>query len=180
MASATCTAPVSLSAALLVYLHITDSATLYAIGQHRCRQIVRSHLSLCACRARALAGADGLLYNSWGKRDTSLILPTNSSLSVTLSQDHLRSLTSARTVEGSAQGSDRLWLNGEEEEIKQGGRTERCLQEMRSIRKAIEVSRRVVRLGWLLWQAELAARRRSSPTLCAFLLLLARVVEVMC
>ncbi|KAM0789653.1 hypothetical protein ACM66B_000455 [Microbotryomycetes sp. NB124-2] len=72
----------------------------------------------------------------WGKRDTKLILPTNSSLSVTLSQDHLRSLTSAQVVEGSS--GDRLWLNGEEEDIKQGGRTERCLSEMRAMRKQIE------------------------------------------
>ncbi|KAI5478391.1 diphosphomevalonate decarboxylase [Pseudohyphozyma bogoriensis] len=71
----------------------------------------------------------------WGKRSTSLILPTNSSLSVTLSQDHLRSLTSAKTVES---GKDRLWLNGVEEDIAPGGRTERCLSEMREIRKSIE------------------------------------------
>ncbi|BGP09106.1 Diphosphomevalonate decarboxylase [Rhodotorula toruloides] len=77
----------------------------------------------------------------WGKRDTSLILPTNSSLSVTLSQDHLRSLTSARCItSGGADARDRLWLNGEEEEIKQGGRTERCLSEMRKMRKELEAS----------------------------------------
>ncbi|CEQ43190.1 SPOSA6832_05094 [Sporobolomyces salmonicolor] len=73
----------------------------------------------------------------WGKRSTSLILPTNSSLSVTLSQDHLRSLTTARCmVDG--QGTDRLWLNGEEEEIKAGGRTARCLEEMRAMRQEVE------------------------------------------
>ena len=32
----------------------------------------------------------------WGKRDTELILPTNDSLSVTLDQDHLRTVTTAR------------------------------------------------------------------------------------
>ena len=79
---------------------------------------------------------------SWGKRDTSLILPTNSSLSVTLSQDHLRSLTSARVVEDGTR--DRLWLNGEEEDIKEGGRTARCLQEMRALRKQVEVSLQAV------------------------------------
>ncbi|GAA5914155.1 hypothetical protein JCM6882_004941 [Rhodosporidiobolus microsporus] len=75
----------------------------------------------------------------WGKRNTSLILPTNSSLSVTLDQDHLRSLTSARAIhkEG-AGGKDRLWLNGEEEEIQEGGRTARCLSEMRQLRKQVE------------------------------------------
>lgn len=79
------------------------------------------------------------MARSWGKRDTSLILPTNSSLSVTLSQDHLRSLTSAKVVEG-GQGGDRLWLNGEEEAIGAGGRTARCLEEIRGLRKTIEVS----------------------------------------
>ncbi|GAA5981438.1 hypothetical protein JCM11641_004763 [Rhodosporidiobolus odoratus] len=73
----------------------------------------------------------------WGKRDTALILPTNSSLSVTLDQDHLRSLTSARAIQGQ-QGPDRLWLNGEEEEIKEGGRTHTCLAEMRKLRKDLE------------------------------------------
>ncbi|KAK4701368.1 diphosphomevalonate decarboxylase, partial [Phenoliferia sp. Uapishka_3] len=77
----------------------------------------------------------------WGKRDTSLILPTNSSISVTLSQDHLRSLTTARAIEGAAAGSnDRLWLNGEEEEIKSGGRMAVCLAEMRALRSSIEAS----------------------------------------
>jgi diphosphomevalonate decarboxylase len=79
---------------------------------------------------------------SWGKRDTSLILPTNSSLSVTLSQDDLRSLTTARVIINEEEGAskDRLWLNGEEEEIKQGGRTSRCLEELRKLRKQFEVS----------------------------------------
>ncbi|GAA5942683.1 hypothetical protein JCM3775_003677 [Rhodotorula graminis] len=78
----------------------------------------------------------------WGKRDTSLILPTNSSLSVTLSQDHLRSLTTARCITSSTSTStsprDRLWLNGDEEDINEGGRTARCLAEMRSLRQKIE------------------------------------------
>lgn len=75
---------------------------------------------------------------SWGKRDTKLILPTNSSLSVTLSQDDLRSLTSARCITA-GQGPDRLWLNGLEEEIKPDGRTHRCLAELRQLRKRLEV-----------------------------------------
>ncbi|CEP22673.1 K01597 diphosphomevalonate decarboxylase [Cyberlindnera jadinii] len=35
----------------------------------------------------------------WGKRDKTLNLPTNSSISVTLSQDDLRTLTSVSTCE---------------------------------------------------------------------------------
>lgn len=72
----------------------------------------------------------------WGKRDTRLILPTNSSLSVTLDQDHLRSTTTSRadpTFE-----KDRLWLNGKEEEIKPGGRLSTCIAELKKQRRQIE------------------------------------------
>ena len=72
----------------------------------------------------------------WGKRDTKLILPTNSSLSVTLDQDHLRSTTTSRA--DPAFQKDRLWLNGEEEEIKDGGRLATCIKEMRGLRKQLE------------------------------------------
>ncbi|KIK57461.1 hypothetical protein GYMLUDRAFT_86887 [Collybiopsis luxurians FD-317 M1] len=69
----------------------------------------------------------------WGKRDTTLILPTNSSLSVTLSQDNLRSTTTSRS--DSSFTKTRLWLNGVEEEIKPNGRLDRCLAELRKMRK---------------------------------------------
>lgn len=69
----------------------------------------------------------------WGKRDTKLILPTNSSLSVTLDQDHLRSTTTSRadpTFE-----RDQLWLNGKEDEIKPGSRLATCIAEMKRLRR---------------------------------------------
>ncbi|KAJ4474966.1 GHMP kinase [Lentinula aciculospora] len=69
----------------------------------------------------------------WGKRDTTLILPTNSSLSVTLSQDHLRSTTTSRADPSFTE--TKLWLNGKEEDIKSGGRLERCLKELKKMRK---------------------------------------------
>ena len=73
----------------------------------------------------------------WGKREPlELILPTNSSLSVTLSQDHLRSKTTIRAEAGF--DKDRLWLNGEEEEVKSTGRMANCLREMRALRKELE------------------------------------------
>ncbi|KAG0088759.1 diphosphomevalonate decarboxylase [Podila epicladia] len=72
----------------------------------------------------------------WGKRDTSLILPTNSSLSVTLSQDQLHSKT---TIRASADfTSDRLWLNGIEESIASNKRLVACLRETRALRTKIE------------------------------------------
>ncbi|KAG6868388.1 hypothetical protein C0993_003804 [Termitomyces sp. T159_Od127] len=67
----------------------------------------------------------------WGKRDTKLILPTNSSLSVTLDQDHLRSTTTARADPAFAR--DRVWLNGAE--ISPDGRLATCIAEMRRLRK---------------------------------------------
>ncbi len=46
----------------------------------------------------------------WGKRDVSLNLPINSSVSVTLNQDDLKAMT---TVIASKEfTADRLWLNG--------------------------------------------------------------------
>lgn len=77
-----------------------------------------------------------LLYRYWGKRDIKLILPTNSSLSVTLDQDHLRSTTTSRADPSFEK--DRLWLNGVEEEIKDGGRMATCISEMKRLRKTIE------------------------------------------
>ncbi|KAJ6559187.1 GHMP kinase [Mycena vulgaris] len=71
----------------------------------------------------------------WGKRDTKLILPTNSSLSVTLDQDQLRSTTTSRA--DPSFGKDRLWLNGVEEDIKSGGRMATCISEMKRLRKEL-------------------------------------------
>ncbi|KAJ7044128.1 GHMP kinase [Mycena alexandri] len=71
----------------------------------------------------------------WGKRDTKLILPTNSSLSVTLDQDHLRSTTTSRADPSFEK--DRLWLNGVEEDIKTGGRMATCISEMKRMRKEL-------------------------------------------
>ena len=76
------------------------------------------------------------LNRYWGKRDTKLILPTNSSLSVTLDQDHLRSTTTSRA--DASFTKDRLWLNGKEEEIKEGGRLATCISEMKRLRRQLE------------------------------------------
>ncbi|KAA1471721.1 Diphosphomevalonate decarboxylase [Dentipellis sp. KUC8613] len=72
----------------------------------------------------------------WGKRDTKLILPTNSSLSVTLDQDHLRSTTTSRADASFKQ--DQLWLNGKVDEIKEGGRLATCISEMKRLRREFE------------------------------------------
>ncbi|PIA16283.1 Diphosphomevalonate decarboxylase [Coemansia reversa NRRL 1564] len=72
----------------------------------------------------------------WGKRDAGLILPTNSSLSVTLSQDHLCTRT---TVCAAAEfGGDRLWLNGVEEDVTASARLCNVISTARKLRAAVE------------------------------------------
>ncbi|XP_054892920.1 diphosphomevalonate decarboxylase [Poeciliopsis prolifica] len=66
----------------------------------------------------------------WGKRDEDLILPINSSLSVTLHQDQLKTTTTV-AVSRSFQ-EDRLWLNGKEEDISHQ-RLQSCLREIRRL-----------------------------------------------
>lgn len=72
----------------------------------------------------------------WGKRDTKLLLPTNSSLSVTL---HFQDLSTTTTIRGSPNyESDRLWLNGKEESIPTNRRLLNCLEDSRKARLAME------------------------------------------
>lgn len=78
------------------------------------------------------------LLRYWGKRDTKLNLPTNSSLSVTLSQDDLRTHTTAACslLFGP---EDSLLLNGVPESVT-GARTQACLRELRELRARLEAS----------------------------------------
>ena len=71
----------------------------------------------------------------WGKRDAELLLPTNSSLSVTLNQDDLRSTTSIRT--GPELEKDRLWLNGIEESLN-SKRLINVISQARKLREGME------------------------------------------
>ncbi|KAM5138579.1 diphosphomevalonate decarboxylase [Mantella aurantiaca] len=66
----------------------------------------------------------------WGKRDEDLILPINSSLSVTLHTDQLKTTTTIITDRDFT--ADRIWLNGKEEDIHQP-RLQRCLREIRRL-----------------------------------------------
>ncbi|XP_041842384.1 diphosphomevalonate decarboxylase [Melanotaenia boesemani] len=66
----------------------------------------------------------------WGKRNEELILPINSSLSVTLHQDQLKTTTTVATSRAFLQ--DRLWLNGKEEDITHP-RLQSCLREIRRL-----------------------------------------------
>lgn len=71
----------------------------------------------------------------WGKRDKNLNLPTNSSISVTLSQNDLRTLTSASASEDFE--SDKLWLNGKLESL-ESPRSKACLADLRTLRSQLE------------------------------------------
>ena len=51
----------------------------------------------------------------WGKRDVQLLLPTNSSLSLTLNQDDLKTVTTIRT--SSTFSQDVIYLNGKREDF---------------------------------------------------------------
>lgn len=62
-------------------------------------------------------------------------MPTNSSISITLAQEDLRTLTSVATSEEFT--NDNLWLNGVEEGIK-GDRTIACLKDLRKLRTELE------------------------------------------
>ncbi|ERM98896.1 hypothetical protein AMTRI_Chr11g153140 [Amborella trichopoda] len=64
----------------------------------------------------------------WGKRDESLILPINDSISVTLDPDHLCTTTTVAVSPNFE--SDRMWLNGKEISLS-GGRYQSCLKEIR-------------------------------------------------
>ncbi|KAF1582901.1 Diphosphomevalonate decarboxylase, partial [Eudyptes moseleyi] len=66
----------------------------------------------------------------WGKRDNDLILPINSSLSVTLHQDQLKTTTTAAASRDFTE--DRLWLNGEEADVGHP-RLQACLREVRRL-----------------------------------------------
>jgi len=65
----------------------------------------------------------------WGKRDENLILPINSSISLTLNCRDLRTVTS---VTGSKDfASDRMWLNDKEESV-ETKRIQNCLKTLRA------------------------------------------------
>ncbi|KAF2709291.1 diphosphomevalonate decarboxylase [Pleomassaria siparia CBS 279.74] len=87
-------------------------------------------------RASTTAPVNIAVIKYWGKRDPKLNLPTNSSLSVTLSQADLRTHTTA-SCSSSYPSSDSLILNGSSQDVS-GARTQACFRELRALRKAIE------------------------------------------
>ena len=72
----------------------------------------------------------------WGKRDTALNLPTNSSLSVTLAQSDLRTHTTA-SCSKAYPAEDSLLLNGSPQELT-SARPQACLKALRNLRRILE------------------------------------------
>lgn len=91
-------------------------------------------MSIYTASATAPVNIATLKY--WGKRDVSLNLPTNSSISITLSQDDLRTLTTAATSQSFQE--DQLWLNGQLESLA-SKRTQDCLRDLRQLRSELEL-----------------------------------------
>jgi diphosphomevalonate decarboxylase len=97
--------------------------------------------SLSTIPERLLDRTTNLTCNNryWGKRDATLNLPTNSSLSVTLSQKSLRTVTTASCSPNyPAADGDTLTLNGKPENINASKRTLACLSSLRTLRKELE------------------------------------------
>ncbi|KAF3936435.1 hypothetical protein ABW19_dt0204554 [Dactylella cylindrospora] len=85
--------------------------------------------------ATATAPVNIAVIKYWGKASTKLNTPTNSSLSVTLSQDDLRTITTASSA--AFFESDALWLNGAPHDVT-NARSQACFAELRALRKAKE------------------------------------------
>ncbi|PNS13972.1 Diphosphomevalonate decarboxylase [Sphaceloma murrayae] len=88
-------------------------------------------------RSSTFAPVNIAVIKYWGKRDPKLNLPTNSSLSVTLSQSDLRTHTTASC--SSLYETDTLLLNDSPQDIS-GARTQACLSSLRSLRRSLESS----------------------------------------
>lgn len=75
----------------------------------------------------------------WGKRDIPLNLPTNSSISITLSQDDLRTKTTVvlNTENTLSAQEDQLIINNELQQI--SNRTKICISQLRKLRAALEL-----------------------------------------
>ncbi|KAL9001240.1 MAG: hypothetical protein Q9169_000424, partial [Polycauliona sp. 2 TL-2023] len=89
-------------------------------------------------RASTTAPVNIAVIKYWGKRDPQLNLPTNSSLSVTLSQSDLRTHTTA-SCSPSYSPLDTLLLNAEPQPLSDA-RSQACLKSLRALRSDLESS----------------------------------------
>lgn len=87
---------------------------------------------------RRCTDASQMTTRYWGKRDAALNLPTNSSLSVTLTQSALRAYTTA-SCSAAYPADDGLTLNGVPHTLSTP-RTQACLAELRALRRELEAA----------------------------------------
>lgn len=85
----------------------------------------------------------------WGKRDETLILPINDSISVTLDPDHLCTTTTVGV--SPAFDRDRMWLNGKEISLA-GGRYQNCLREIRKLASDVEEVEKGIKIAKKDWE----------------------------
>ncbi|XP_027161838.1 diphosphomevalonate decarboxylase MVD2, peroxisomal-like [Coffea eugenioides] len=85
----------------------------------------------------------------WGKRDESLILPINDSISVTLDPSHLCTTTTVAVSPDFTH--DRMWLNGKEISLS-GGRYQNCLREIRSRASDVEDEKKGIKIAKRDWE----------------------------
>ncbi|KAJ3201151.1 diphosphomevalonate decarboxylase, partial [Clydaea vesicula] len=86
-------------------------------------------MSLITC----IAPVNIAVIKYWGKRDQELLLPTNGSLSVTLSTEDMHSKTSVKFSTGN---EDEVWLNGKKQEMNK--RFKNVLSKFKQLRKEEE------------------------------------------
>ncbi|GLT50080.1 hypothetical protein SLA2020_235910 [Shorea laevis] len=89
------------------------------------------------------------LIKYWGKRDETLILPVNSSISVTLDPTHLCTTTTVAVSPAFQQ--DRMWLNGKEISLS-GGRYQNCLREIRSLAGDVQDKQKGIKIEKKDWE----------------------------
>ncbi|XP_042509943.1 diphosphomevalonate decarboxylase MVD2, peroxisomal-like [Macadamia integrifolia] len=84
----------------------------------------------------------------WGKRDETLILPINDSISVTLDPEHL--CTTTTVAVSPSFDRDQMWLNGKEISLS-GGRYQNCLREIRDRASSVEDDEKGIRIQKQDW-----------------------------
>ncbi|KAI9157511.1 hypothetical protein LWI28_023727 [Acer negundo] len=85
----------------------------------------------------------------WGKRDETLILPVNDSISVTLDPDHL--CTTTTVAVSPSFDHDRMWLNAKEISLS-GGRFQNCLREIRNCACDFEDKQKGIKIEKKDWE----------------------------
>ncbi|KAG4044406.1 hypothetical protein JG687_00013416 [Phytophthora cactorum] len=110
-------------------VHVPDVASIRFGPLHHSIFVPRDNMKVATCSAPTNIA----VIKYWGKDDVALNTPMNSSVSVTLHQDQLRTMTSV--AGGSELQTTRLWLNGQEQPINK--RVAVVLREMQDLARRV-------------------------------------------